>query len=52
MASGVSAFIVGSCAERDILLNSVSEASIFTEGFGHSSLPRTWLPALLGLVPS
>lgn len=40
-APGVSGFLVDSCVERDVLLNSGSEALIFTEGLGQSSFPRT-----------
>lgn len=40
-AFGVSGFLVGNCVERDILLNSGSEALVFAEGFGQSSFPRT-----------
>lgn len=50
-APGVSGFLVGSRVERDVLLNSGSEALVFAEGFGQSSFPRTWLPAPLRLVP-
>lgn len=49
-APGESGFIVGSRLERDVLPNSESEALVFTEGFGQSSFPRTWLPASLRLV--
>lgn len=48
---GVSGLIVVRLVERDVLLRSGSEALAFTEGVGQSSLPRTWLPAPLRLVP-